>query len=187
MPCANVAPRPAAGERDCFLIHALCLSLKVPGEFPRPRKTLALTLALPPNLCKKVQEIFNGWKRTSGTMHTRKCMVPLGNLHGWTRASAWFRSPKCMVPLPALHGWTQKDRFWHQKVMLAIHRKSIAQPSRQEVLPPPLKLRRTSRVLILRQVQHPRHTDEDVNTIGETAKPANFGKRISPLVSENAI
>ena len=90
-------------------------------------------------------------------MHTQTCMVPLGNLHGWTRASAWFRSPKCMVPLPALHGWTQKARFWHQKVMLAIHRKSIAQPSRQEVLPPPLKLRRTSRVLILRQVQHPRH------------------------------
>ena len=51
---AHVARRLAAGERDCFPIHALCLSLKVPGKFPRPRKTLALTLALPPNLCMKV-------------------------------------------------------------------------------------------------------------------------------------
>ena len=33
------------------------------------------------NPCQKVEEIVNGWKRASGTMHTQTCMVPLGNLH----------------------------------------------------------------------------------------------------------
>ena len=42
----------------------------------------------------------------------------------------------------------------------------IPQPPRQEVL----------RLLITRQVQHPRHRGKDVNTIGKTAKPRNFGK-----------
>ena len=67
------------------------------------------------NPCQKAEESFNGWKRASGTMHTRKCMVPLGNLHGWTSQLAWFSSPKCMVQLLSLHGWTQKARFSHQK------------------------------------------------------------------------
>ena len=48
------------------------------------------------NPCQKVEEIFNGWKRASGTMHTQTCMVPLGNLHGWTFRSAWFRFRRCM-------------------------------------------------------------------------------------------
>ena len=45
------------------------------------------------NPCQKAEESFNGWKRASGTMHTRKCMVQL----------------------LSLHGWTQKARFSHQK------------------------------------------------------------------------
>ena len=55
---ANVVLRPSAGEGDCFLVHALCLSLKVPGPFRRLRKTLASTLPLPPDLCQKCEEIF---------------------------------------------------------------------------------------------------------------------------------
>ena len=55
---ANVAPRPASGEGDCLLVHASCLSLKVPGPFRRLRKTLASTLPLPPDLCQKCEEIF---------------------------------------------------------------------------------------------------------------------------------
>ena len=56
-------------------------------------------------------------------------------------------------------------------------RELVANCDRQEVLC----------LLIPRQIQHPRHPGKDVNTIGKTAKPRNFGKRISPLVSENAI
>ena len=78
-------------------------------------KTLASTSALPPNPCQKVEESSNGWKRGSGTLHSRTCMVPLGNLHGWTRASAWLDFPKCMVALPALHGWTFKARSGRRK------------------------------------------------------------------------
>ena len=57
---ANAAPRPAAGEGDGFLLHALCLSLKAPGVDSRDyeRKTLASTLPLPPDLCQKCEEIF---------------------------------------------------------------------------------------------------------------------------------
>ena len=57
---ANVPPRPTAGEGDCFLIHALCLSVKVSGEFRRLRKTLASTLALPPDLRKIIKKILQG-------------------------------------------------------------------------------------------------------------------------------
>ena len=70
----------------------------------RARGILASTLALPPNPCQKVEVFFNGWKRQSATMHTRKCMVPLGNLHGWTSELAWLDSRKCMVPLAQVHG-----------------------------------------------------------------------------------
>ena len=67
-------------------------------------------------LRQKAQEIFNGWKRGSGTMHAQTCMVPLGNFHGWTSASAWLDFPKCMVPLPALHGWAEKPQSTGQNV-----------------------------------------------------------------------
>ena len=101
---ANVAPRPAAGERDCFLIHALCLSLKVPGGFPRLRKTLASTLALPPDLRQKVEKSFNGLKRGSATMHSRTCMVGLGNFHGSALRLPWLDFATSMVQLSEMHG-----------------------------------------------------------------------------------
>ena len=86
------------------------------------------------------------------------CMVGLRNLHGWTPQLAWFSSPKCMVQLTALHGWTFKTWFVSQNDTHADHHS----PPRQEVLPPPLKLRRTSRVLILRQILHPRHPRQNL-------------------------
>ena len=81
------------------------------------------------NPCQKAEESFNGWKRASGTMHTRKCMVPLGNLHGWTSQLAWFSSPKCMVPLPALHGWTKKGSSRHCDPQHSTHICASTSPS----------------------------------------------------------
>ena len=60
VPCANVEPRPAAGEGDCFSIHAVCLSVTIPGKFRRHRKTLASTSPSPPNLRKIVKKRSQG-------------------------------------------------------------------------------------------------------------------------------
>ena len=79
---AHIARRPAAGERDCFLIHASCLSLKVPGEFPRPRKTLALTLALPPKSRKIIKNKSQGATRQLRTLrlsHVAPCDIALSH------------------------------------------------------------------------------------------------------------
>ena len=117
-------------------------------------------------------------------METRKLNHALANLHGFAQQLAWLDFATCMVQLAEVHGsafvvaWLDlKSPILASKITLAIRRKSIPQPPRQEVL----------RLLVPRQIQHPRHAGEDVSTIGKTAKPRNFGKRISPLVSENAI
>ena len=84
---AHIARRPAAGERDCFLIHASCLSLKVPGEFPRPRKTLALTLALPP----KSRKIIKNKSQGATPEHRTLPLSPV--------AKCDFKSPLSIAPL----------------------------------------------------------------------------------------
>ena len=58
---------------------------------------LAPTLALPPNLRQIAEDFFNGLNRESATMHSRKCMVGLGNFHGWTRQLPWFSFRDSMV------------------------------------------------------------------------------------------
>ena len=62
---AHVTLRPAEGEGDGFLVYALCLSLKVPGEFPRLRKALASTLPFGP-------KTMSGSRRKFQWIETRK-------------------------------------------------------------------------------------------------------------------
>ena len=93
--------------------------------------------------------------------HSATSMDGLAQVHGWTFRSAWFRFWRCMDGL--------KKPDFDLKIMLVIRRKSIPQPPRQEVLPPPLKLRRTSRLLIPRQLQHPQHFGEGVNGSGRVS------------------
>ena len=78
------------------------------------------------NPCQKVEEIVNGWKRASGTMHTQTCMVPLVEVHGWTSQLAWFRSPKCMVGLPEVHGSASGVAWLDLKT--AIYRPKMTRP-----------------------------------------------------------
>ena len=73
---ANVLPRPAAGEGDCFLVHALCLSVKVSGEFQRLRKTLASTFALPPisrKIIKRKSQGATPGHRTLQSPNSARC------------------------------------------------------------------------------------------------------------------
>ena len=98
-------------------------------------------------------------------METRKRNHARANLHGSTRQLAWMDSRKCMVGLSEVHGcasgvaWMDfQSAIWAPKRHTQHPAPPKSQPPRQEVLPPPLKLRRTSRVLVPRQVQHPRHS-----------------------------
>ena len=94
-----------------------------PGGFPRLRKTLASTLALPPDLRQKVEESFNGLKRGSATMHSRTCMVGLGNFHGSALRLPWLDSATSMVQLCDFHGWTsQLPWFSFRRCMVQLSR-----------------------------------------------------------------
>ena len=70
----------------------------------RLRKTLASTLALPPDLRQKVKKSFNGLNAESQTMRVRKCMVQLGNFHGSALKLPWFDFATSMVQLSEMHG-----------------------------------------------------------------------------------
>ena len=70
----------------------------------RLRKTLASTLALPPDLRQKVKKSFNGLNAESQTMRVRKCMVQLGNFHGSALRLPWLDFATSMVQLSEMHG-----------------------------------------------------------------------------------
>ena len=131
---AHIARRPAAGERDCFLIHALCLSLKVPGEFPRLRKTLALTLALPPKSRKIIKNKSQGATpehRTLQQLNFARCDTTTS--HPATLSCRTLRHrdiAPCHFRLS--HPATQKARFFTPKIALRI----IAPPLRPCIEPP---------------------------------------------------
>jgi hypothetical protein len=58
-----VSLRPSAGEGDGFLVHANVLFLKEARPIPDTPKTLASTLASPPDLHQIVEELFQ-WIET---------------------------------------------------------------------------------------------------------------------------
>ena len=113
------------------------------------------------------------------------CMVGLHNLHGSARRSAWFSFRRCMVglkkPASGIKNHARYPSLLASSRRLSAHALNhpilvfslifrhhgregpspqfpsyFSQPPRQEVFPSPLKLLRTSRLLIPRQVQHPR-------------------------------
>ena len=93
-------------------------------------------------------------------METRKRNHARANLHGSTRQLAWMDSRKCMVGLSEVHGcasgvaWMDfQSAIWAPKRHTQHPAPPKSQPPRQEVL----------RVLVPRQVQHPRHSGEGVN------------------------
>ena len=62
---------------------------------------------------QKDKESFNGWNRTSGTIHTQTYMVPLRNFNGWTRQLPCFSFQDCMVRLSSFHPLAQKAYCGH--------------------------------------------------------------------------
>ena len=122
------------GGRDCFLIHASCLSLKVPGEFPRPRKTLALTLALPPislKINKNKSQGATPEHRTLQQQNFARCDTTTS--HPATLSCRTLRH-RAIAPchFRLSHPATQKARFFTPKIALRI----IAPPLRSCLEPP---------------------------------------------------
>ena len=117
--CADVARRPVADERGCFLIHASCLSLKVPDEFPRLRKTLASRWLFGP---KSMSES----RRNSQWMETRERNHAHAKVHGSARRLAWLDFATCMVQLAEVHGSASGVAWMDLKT--AIYRSKMARP-----------------------------------------------------------
>ena len=95
----NLPPHPAC---HCFMPFTNITIIGATSHVTEvsPTKTfnmLASTLALPPDLRQKVEGFFNGLKRGSATIHSRKRMVGLDNFH-------WMDTPTSMVQLPRFHG-----------------------------------------------------------------------------------